>query len=79
VIHLAHHVLVTPSPPMKWEGWLASAGNPNIPTVEEVLGRIFTTDERALFERYARPQLEDGGRPTRSSIALLSATKGRAA
>jgi ubiquinone/menaquinone biosynthesis C-methylase UbiE len=76
-LHLATHVYVSPAGPVKWETWLASSGNPNIPTVGEMLREIFSPEEFVLFEEHARPLLERGGRPYRSAFALLSATKAK--
>jgi ubiquinone/menaquinone biosynthesis C-methylase UbiE len=74
-VHLAYHVNVSPAEPLKWEAWLKISGNPNIPTIGEALREIFSDDEFALFEQYARPEIERGGRPFRGAFCLLTATK----
>ena len=79
IVHLAHHVYVMPSPPVRWDAWLNTSGNPNIPTVGATLWKIFSDDELELFEQHARPLLEGGGLPYRSAHALLTASKAREA
>jgi ubiquinone/menaquinone biosynthesis C-methylase UbiE len=74
-VHLAYHVNVSPAEPMKWETWLNTSGNPNVPTMGQALREIFSDDEFALFERHARPEMERGGRPFRGAFCLLTATK----
>ncbi|MEX2227269.1 MAG: class I SAM-dependent methyltransferase [Dehalococcoidia bacterium] len=76
-VHLATHVYVLPSETVTWDTWLNTSGNPNIPAIGEMLHDIFSPEEFVLFEKHARPALERGGRPSRSSFALLSATKVR--
>jgi SAM-dependent methyltransferase len=75
IAHLTYDVHVMPAPPMPWDAWMNTAGNPNIPTTGETLRAVLSDDEMALFEKHARPVLERGGTPYRSAVALLSATK----
>jgi len=77
ILHLAHHVNVSPAEPINWDMWLKRSGNPNIPPIGEMLRDIFSPEEFALFEEHARPALERGGRPARSAFTLLSATKAK--
>jgi ubiquinone/menaquinone biosynthesis C-methylase UbiE len=61
--------------PTRWEAAIASAGNPNIPSIAEAMQRIFTDDERARYEAAMRPRFEAGGFPQRSAVAHLIAVK----
>jgi ubiquinone/menaquinone biosynthesis C-methylase UbiE len=75
VVRITYNVHVMPAPPISWDVWLNSAGNPNIPTTGETLQAIFSDDEMAVFREHARPVLERGGMPYRMASALLTATK----
>jgi ubiquinone/menaquinone biosynthesis C-methylase UbiE len=74
-VHLAYHVVVMPAPPVKWETWLNSAGNPTVPPTGEIAGSLFSAEEMARFELHARPVLERGGYPFRTASAKLTATR----
>lgn len=74
-IELSHTIEVRPAAPVPWQTYIGSAGNPNIPTLDELIREIFSPDERARFESIVRPIMEGGGYPQRSSTVLLRARK----
>lgn len=74
-VHLRHDVQVRPSAPVQWEVMLRTAGNPNIPTMGEVLERALTPDERSRWEACVRPLMEAGGLPQRDAVAHICAQK----
>jgi ubiquinone/menaquinone biosynthesis C-methylase UbiE len=74
-VHLAYHVHVSPSEPVRWETWLNTSGNPNIPTIGEALRELLNAEELALFEQHARRAIEGGGAPFPAAFCSLTATK----
>ena len=74
-VHLEFHVVLTPSLPQKWESYINSPGNPNIPSPAEIMKQIFTPDEMRQFEAQVRPRIEAGGSPSAGAYAYLDATK----
>jgi arsenite methyltransferase len=66
---------VAPVPAMNWDALMRSSGNPLIPTNGEVIGEIFSIEERARFEKHLRPLVERGGRPWRSQSSFTWAAK----
>lgn len=68
-------IVSTLTKPARWDTAIASAGNPNIPSIAEAMRRIFTEDERARYEATMRPRFEAGGFPQRSAVAHLIAVK----
>ncbi len=74
-VHLQLDLEVAPSPPMSWEGWISSAGNPKIPSLKEAMQEVFNDEERARYEQALRPLVERGGQQTCMAIAWLSAIK----
>ena len=65
--------------PATWDAFLGCAGNPNDPTVGEVVEAALTPEERRRFEEQLRPQVERGEGRSRFAVAYLSATKESAA
>lgn len=61
--------------PVPWDRFLASAGNPLLPTVDEVLDRTLSAEEIAEFTAYLRPLVESGHGPERMAFAFLTALK----
>jgi SAM-dependent methyltransferase len=61
--------------PRSWEGFLHSAGNPNIPTLAEVMDTALTRDERERLSDYLRPRVERGLGRWRMGSAYLWAAK----
>ena len=68
-------LVVEPQEPRSWEGFLASSGNPKIPTFAEAMERALTDDERARYGDYLRPRVEGGLGRWRMGSAFLWATK----
>jgi SAM-dependent methyltransferase len=66
---------ITPTVPRAWEGFLDSSGNPNIPTLREVMAQAFTPEERERITAHLRPLVETGTGIWRLASAYLSATK----
>lgn len=66
---------VAPVPAMNWDALMRSSGNPLIPTNSEVIGEIFSVEERERFERHLRPIVERGGRPWRTQSSFTWAAK----
>jgi arsenite methyltransferase len=61
--------------PASWRAFCGFAGNPNMPTIGEVVERVLTPEEARRFEEHLRPLVERGEGVTRSAVAYLSATK----
>jgi ubiquinone/menaquinone biosynthesis C-methylase UbiE len=61
--------------PASWIAFWSFAGNPNMPTIGEVVEQALTLDEAQRFEAHLRPLVERGEGITRSAVAYLSATK----
>lgn len=64
-----------PARPASWALWINRAGNPNIPSMADAMGQLFSDDERARFESAVRPRIEAGGQLERSAVAHLVAVK----
>jgi arsenite methyltransferase len=74
-IHLRLEAEVRPVDPVPWETFLARAGNPRIPTIEEAMDQALTPSERAGLTAYLRPLVEEGRGAYRMAVAFLSATR----
>src|SRR5919197_3415611 len=59
-IHLVLEADVKPAEPRPWEPFLAMAGNPNIPTMDEAMAQALTPPERERLTAHLRPQVEQG-------------------
>lgn len=59
-----------------WETFVKSAGNPNIPTIEEAMNEVLTPEETLRFTTHLRPLVENGRRKNTSALAFLRAVKG---
>jgi arsenite methyltransferase len=68
-------LVVEPSEPRSWEGFLSSAGNPKIPTFAEAMDRVLSAEETERFVEYLRPRVEHGLGRWRMGSAYLWATK----
>lgn len=66
---------VGPVPAMNWDALMRSSGNPLIPTNGEVIGEIFSVEERERFEKHLRPIVERGGRLWRTQSSCTWAFK----
>ena len=77
-VRLEFHLLLVPSPPQKWETFINSPGNPNIPPLAEAMKQLFNDEEERLLETHVRPRVESGGGQAASAVAYLRATKEKA-
>jgi ubiquinone/menaquinone biosynthesis C-methylase UbiE len=68
-------LVVEPSEPRSWKGFLNSAGNPRIPTFAEAMERVLSAEETDRFVEYVRPRIEQGLGRWRMGSAYLWATK----
>ena len=68
-------LVVEPSEPRSWEGFLNSAGNPKIPTFAEAMDEVLSGEETDRFVEYVRPRVEQGLGRWRMGSAYLWATK----
>ena len=59
-----------------WKTFVKSAGNPNIPTIEEAMNEVLTPEEISRFTAHLRPLVENGARKSASALAFLRAVKG---
>jgi hypothetical protein len=64
-----------PGPRTDWNTFLRSAGNPNIPTLEEVMNEALTPQEIERFTAHLRPQVENARRRGTMALAYLRAVK----
>jgi hypothetical protein len=74
-IHLRHDVFARQATPVPWEARMNVAGNPNVPSLREIITEIFSADEAARWESCIRPQMEAGGWTERNAVAHLRARK----
>ncbi len=58
-----------------WETFVKSAGNPNIPTIEEAMNEVLAPEEIARFTAHLRPLVENGRRKNTVALAYLRAVK----
>jgi arsenite methyltransferase len=68
---------ISPTEPRSWDGFLNTAGNPNIPTLAEAMDEALTDNERERLTAYLRPLVERGRGEWRMVIAHLYGTKPR--
>jgi arsenite methyltransferase len=68
-------LVVESQEPRSWEGFLHSAGNPNIPTLAEVMDTALTSAEQDRLSDYLRPRVERGLGRWRMGSAYLWAAK----
>jgi len=74
-IHLELQCTITPPPPVAWEVWINSAGNPLIPTQAEAMQQALTPAEVEEFTAHLRPLVEQGQGMRRSALAYLWARR----
>jgi arsenite methyltransferase len=74
-ISLTLEAVIEPPPPRSWDGFLDSAGNPNIPTFREAIEQALTAVEREQLTAHLRPLVEQGQGEWRMASAYLAATK----
>lgn len=66
---------VGPTEPRSWNGFVNSAGNPNIPTFAEAMEQALDATERARLTRHLRPLVEQGLGEWRLATAQLFGVK----
>jgi ubiquinone/menaquinone biosynthesis C-methylase UbiE len=64
-----------PGATMTWNAFSRTAGNPRIPTLEEAIAQVLTTEEADRFAAHMQPLVETGSGRFKSARAYLSATK----
>lgn len=74
-LHMELHIDINRSPRMAWNSFLKSSPHPWAPTVDAILTREFTPEERVQIETHLRPGIESGSSASFNSIAYLSAQK----
>jgi ubiquinone/menaquinone biosynthesis C-methylase UbiE len=60
---------------LTWDVYVNRAPNPKVPTLKEVMDKVFTDGEKKRFTSHLRPQVELGQGKMRSALAYLCATK----
>lgn len=66
---------IRPADARRWDVFLHTAGNPNLPTLAEAMDRTLSADEQAELTRYLRPLIERGGSTRRMAHAHVRARK----
>jgi arsenite methyltransferase len=61
--------------PVPWDVFVRTSGNPLIPTLQEALDQVLSTQEADTFTRHLRPLVESGTGEKRRAVAYLAATK----
>jgi arsenite methyltransferase len=75
-IHLQLRLDIEPwLPPLNWDSFLNSAGNPLIPTHAEAIAATLTADQADRFQAHLRPLVEAGAGTHRLAITHLWAVK----
>lgn len=80
-VHLDYRASIAPGDPFgdgvpSWEAFVASAGNPKIPTLEEAMAEALTPEEIERFTVHLRPLVEGARRRLPDAVAYLWAVKG---
>jgi arsenite methyltransferase len=75
-IHLELQVEIKPPTEISdWDAFMRVAGNPKIPTLEEAIRQVLTSEEAEAFAAHLRPLVEGKQGTTRSAMAYLWANK----
>jgi SAM-dependent methyltransferase len=74
-ISLTLEAVIEPLPRRSWQGFLDSAGNPNIPTFGEAMAQTLTGAEHDRLTAHLRPLVEQGSGTWRMATAYLHANK----
>lgn len=69
------HIDATPSPIKSWEVFLGTSPHPLAPTLNQIFEAQFSVEERRLFEKVVRPNIESGNNVTIERTAYLQARK----
>jgi arsenite methyltransferase len=67
---------VRPEEPCRWDVFVNTAGNPNVPTPAEAMAESLTPEERDELTAYLRPVVESGLRTRRMAHAYLRGVRG---
>jgi SAM-dependent methyltransferase len=78
-IHLRLEGEIVPLEPRRWDGFLAQAGNPRIPTIAEAMEQALTPEERDELTAHLRPLVEEGRGVWRMAEAQVFAVKSASA
>lgn len=78
-VNLTLEAVIEPVLPRDWQGFLDTAGNPNIPTLGEAMEQALTPPERTRLTAHLRPLVEQGRGRRRMATAYLAARKPEAA
>lgn len=62
-------------PPMPWQGFLRTSGNPLIPPIDEALARTLSPEEITELTAHLKPLVESGTGQERRAFAFLTAVK----
>jgi ubiquinone/menaquinone biosynthesis C-methylase UbiE len=74
-IHLELQIDIKSAVPMEWNVFSRRAGNPNIPTLEEAIGQVLSSEEAEQFTEHLRPLVENGLGVNRTAFVYLSGIK----
>jgi arsenite methyltransferase len=74
-VRLVLEAEIRPPEPHTWDGFLNSAGNPNIPTLAEAMEQSLTESERERLIAHLRPLVEQGHGEWRMATAHLYGNK----
>jgi arsenite methyltransferase len=75
-VHLELQVEIKPPTEISdWDAFMRVAGNPKIPTLEEAIGQVLTSEEAEAFVAHLRPLVEAKQGTARSALAYLWAIK----
>ncbi len=74
-IRLTLDARIEATPPRRWDGFLDTAWNPNVPTPREAMEQSLSPDERECLAAQLRPLVEGGGGEWRMAFAHLSGVR----
>ncbi len=57
-VHVELRIDLQPRPAMRWETYLKTSPNPNVPTLGEYLSQTFTSEQFRRYESYMKPLIE---------------------
>src|SRR5689334_6318879 len=74
-VELALKAEARPAHAVRWDVFVNSAGNPNVPTLAEAMAEALSPDECAELTDFLRPIIESGGATRRMAHAYLRAVR----
>jgi arsenite methyltransferase len=74
-VHLELTIDVRPAPPLPWTAIANIAANPRVPTLDEAMRQVLTTEEADRFSAHLQPLVEQGHGTRRLAVSYLSATR----